>query len=395
MLIPNHLDLGELSTMRSSVLLYLGLDVVLLVRFASLAADAQDNRWRLVYRILAAGMLFSAILVGLELLAFFPNSPIPSATGSLWDLLWFLPFLSYILAARLPRQMKVTVQEPPQEAQDFKRRRSTWGPALLYALLLPCAHLVLHHIGWIDAPSQRAREALAILSFVVFGVLALVQYNRREMARQRAQKSLRASEHRYRQLVESTPDGILVEQAGRVVYTNPAARELLGEERLAEGSNLATLGLPKPSPEKFLELLAPTSPATLPIEHHLVDRNNRALDVEVSYLWIRYRGRLACQAILRDITALRALREEAESMERLAALGEFAATIAHEIRNPLASLVFNTRYLSERMPMDPTDREELAELEQAIDRMQTTVTRVLELSRAEQPSDAVKILPTR
>lgn len=393
-LIPNHLDLSEATSMRSAALLYLGLDLVLLVRFTALAMASREDRWRFTYRILAIGMFYCAFLVVLELIALFPDSPIPYATGTTWDLLWLLPFLPFILAAHLPRQMAWSPAPPPLAGPtEHRRRRATWGPALLYALLLPCVHLVLHYIGWLDAPSQTAREGLAILSFIIFGSLALVQYSRRETVRQKAQNRLRASEHRYRQLVESSPDAILVERKGRVVYTNPAAQELLGRVRLAESRDFVSLGLPNPSSQLFVEPLSPSSPAVLPLEYSLLDRHGQSLDVEVSFLWIRYQGGLACQAILRNITALRALRVEAEGMERMAAMGEFAATIAHEIRNPLASLVFNTRYLSGRLPMTEAEAKELVELEHAIDMMQTTVTRVLELARAEQPADAVKTLP--
>jgi PAS domain S-box-containing protein len=393
-LIPNHLDLGEATSMRSAVLLYLGLDLVLLARFTALALASQDDRWRLTYRILATGMLLSAFLVCLELVSLFPGSLVPFVTGTPWDLLWLLPFLPFILAARLPMQMAEAIGSAEREMQvENPEKEAAWGPTLLYALLLPCAHLILHHIGWIDAPSQQIREGLAISCFIIFGALALVQYNRRELARQRAQKSLRASEHRYRQLVESSPDAILVERQGRIVYLNPAAQELLGTKRLAQGHDLAELGLPEPLSQRSEEVLEHTSPIALPFEHRILNHSGQPLDVEVSYLWIRYQGGLACQAILRDVTTLRALRVEAEGMERMAALGEFAATIAHEIRNPLASLVFNTRYLFDRLPMTKADQEELIELEHAIDMMQNTVTRVLELSRTEQSADAAQTSP--
>ena len=381
-LIPAHFDLAEHTNLRSSALLYLGLDLVLLGRFATSAYETQDPRWRLTYYCLAAAMLYSAFLLALELVAFFPFlwNPIPEVSGTLWDILWLTLYLPFIAAARLPAQLPLSTTDARTNLRP-ETTQQVWGPALLYALLLPCVHLILHNLVPLDPEGRQARELLSSASFLFFGSLALVQYRHRETTRAQAQDRLRASQDRYRQLVDHSPEGLLVELDGRIVFANPTAREFFGDERFDSGPSLAELGLPQPSPSHFLELMDPSSPATLPMEHAITTQDGQTLKMEVSFLWIRYQDRLACQAILRDLGAAREQRDRTEDMERMAAIGQFSATIAHEIRNPLASLLFNIRYLGTKIAEDDEQKDYLLKFEKAIDHMQNTVTRVLEFSR--------------
>lgn len=59
--------------------------------------------------------------------------------------------------------------------------------------------------------------------------------------------------------------------------------------------------------------------------------------------------------IARDVTELRNLRERVTSSERMAALGELAARVAHEIRNPLISVGGFARRLEKRLTGDTAE----------------------------------------
>lgn len=79
----------------------------------------------------------------------------------------------------------------------------------------------------------------------------------------------------------------------------------------------------------------------------------------------------------------RALRE-ASSREALAAVGEFAAELAHEIRNPLTAVRLDLQRVAERLPPDGKLADPLRRALAAIDRLNRTVTGSLRAARSGQ-----------
>ena len=79
------------------------------------------------------------------------------------------------------------------------------------------------------------------------------------------------------------------------------------------------------------------------------------------------------------LVAERALRE------RLAALGQLAAVIVHEVKNPLGIIKVSAGALRQRA-RDSASSTLCACIEDEVDRMDTTVRRLLELARPPQPA---------
>jgi signal transduction histidine kinase len=76
----------------------------------------------------------------------------------------------------------------------------------------------------------------------------------------------------------------------------------------------------------------------------------------------------------------RTLREQA-SRESLAAVGEFAASLAHEVRNPLTAVKIDLQSLEERLKNDPDLMEPLRRALEGIDRLDATVGDALSMVR--------------
>lgn len=93
-------------------------------------------------------------------------------------------------------------------------------------------------------------------------------------------------------------------------------------------------------------------------------------------------GRLV---LLRDITEIRHLREEAQRSERLVALGNLAAGVAHEIRNPLSSIKGFATYFRERLRDKPEDYRTAGIMIAEVDRLNRVINQLLDLARPASP----------
>ena len=118
-------------------------------------------------------------------------------------------------------------------------------------------------------------------------------------------------------LLDALPAGVVVlDDAGDVVQINPAASEFLGGAKVGAGwaAIYAEALVPGATPGEFLG-------------------GERYLAVDVTPL-ASSGGRIV---LLHDITEAQLLKNQAERNQRLAAMGEMAAQLAHQLRTPLAA----------------------------------------------------------
>ncbi|HUF13107.1 MAG TPA: HAMP domain-containing sensor histidine kinase, partial [Longimicrobiales bacterium] len=80
--------------------------------------------------------------------------------------------------------------------------------------------------------------------------------------------------------------------------------------------------------------------------------------------------------------SLRRTLAELADRERLAAVGEFAASLAHEVRNPLTAIRIDLQRVEERLPADSPLRAPQARALKEISRLDATVSETLDVARA-------------
>ncbi len=352
--IPSQRDAESYLTGYYSVLLYLCLDLFFLARFAYLAGSARGARWRLVYLSLLLSFGLSAAFSLRALAA-------PGSAAELSATWGFLPFIPILVAARASRH----IRQAPAAAAGEPYASRVWEPLAFHAIAFPLLHLLLDFYGKLSSPSRAIQQGLVIVYFIFFGFLSLVHSAWQEKKRRAAENALRDSEHRYRQLIESHPDAILIEQDGALAYANSAGVELLGVDAAGERRSLADLGFPEGRGDP------------IPVEGRVAAAAGHEIDLEVSYFEISYLGRPAIQAIARDVTAVKRQRAESERLARLASLGQFSAAMAHKIRNPLAAIVMQTFFLRDRVSGDREITRSLADINAAAERMQKLVEGIL------------------
>jgi PAS domain S-box-containing protein len=166
-----------------------------------------------------------------------------------------------------------------------------------------------------------------------------------------AEEALRASEARYRGIVERIRDGILVHDGARILYANPAAERALGCTESGGLVGVAVLDLVAPEfrarvAGRIGRVLAEGLPSE-PAEITLLRRDGSRLEVEVFGVPAVHDGRLAIQAVFRPIDErvrrrageLAVSHAQLRQTERLAVIGTLAAGIAHEINNPAGAIL--------------------------------------------------------
>ena len=133
----------------------------------------------------------------------------------------------------------------------------------------------------------------------VFGVLALSRLNSRRHLR-----ALRETDARYRQLLAMTPEAVLVHASGQIMFTNPAAAELLGvaNEHALVGRSIADFTTPES--RAALEGLTDAHGGRPPRERgQFLRSNGSTLDVEISSSPCVYSDQPAVVVLARDISA--------------------------------------------------------------------------------------------
>jgi signal transduction histidine kinase len=111
--------------------------------------------------------------------------------------------------------------------------------------------------------------------------------------------------------------------------------------------------------------------------------DGRCLGVSTSILRDKRGGTRGVAVLFRDITELKRLEREVSFKEKMAALGEMSAGIAHEFRNSLASILGYGKLLRRRAK----DESQTPYIESLIDEcmsMETTIRRFLDFARPEE-----------
>ena len=189
------------------------------------------------------------------------------------------------------------------------------------------------------------------------------------------------------EVISSLPMGLLIVDAdGAVAQINAVAEKLLGCSNTALlGKNVS--GLPGGYWAEIMQKVR-SGKAVLEEEHALTlacDRgveDGNAVPVSISASGIiNEEGEvLGTLYLLRDLREVKRLQAELRRSERMSTLGNMAARVAHEIRNPLSSIKGFATYLASRH-QDKGDREAAQTMIGEVDRLNRVVSELLDFAR--------------
>ena len=209
---------------------------------------------------------------------------------------------------------------------------------------------------------------------------------RREMERRLHQQQEFA-----RRLVDNFPDLILVlDTASHYTFISPRCKEVLGYD-LEEAHSMEFGG--RTHPEDL--------PAALSLYQDIIagGQNFASLEVRVRHKlgeWRRIRFNFSplsdekgnIEGVVlsgRDVTDLKRLEEQLIQAEKLAAMGQMLAGVAHELNNPLTAILGVTELLRERAGGDESTRRQLELTHRQARRAARIVQNLLEFSRPASP----------
>ncbi len=89
--------------------------------------------------------------------------------------------------------------------------------------------------------------------------------------------------------------------------------------------------------------------------------------------------------VQRDITEFKNLEKKLYDSQKLAALGQLSAGIAHEIRNPLSSIKMSLQILTKRMNPEGNDLKRFKIAEKEVDHLETLVNDILAFAKPVEP----------
>jgi PAS domain S-box-containing protein len=203
--------------------------------------------------------------------------------------------------------------------------------------------------------------------------------------RTRAEDALRASEERYRELVENAQDIVYTQDLdGNFTSLNRAGEELTGYLRSEIlRLNMIQVLAPEslgPAREEIRRLLAGEKP--VPVRLEWVRKDGRRLAVEVAARILQREGKpVGIEGMARDITGRLQLEQQLRQAQRMEALGRLAGGVAHDFNNLLTIINGYAQILTRRSSPDDPHQGLFDEILTAGERAATLTRQLLAFSR--------------
>ena len=272
--------------------------------------------------------------------------------------------------------------------------------SILYGLMLDLHYYgLIHPIGSrVNYTSDSYNSAFLfytilvnMAAFYLVGYLSgfLAEQTKRSRAELKETKlDLSKLEILHESIINSIASGLIVlDDKERVILFNPTAEKILGiQTHQISGLTLVSA---LPALRQHVQSVAQMDPVVNmpPFMDMLYQRpDGTKIYIRVSISPLRYLSTEKGGKIIvfQDVTEIKRIEENMKKVEGLALVGEMAAGIAHEIRNPMASISGSIEVLKEGLAWDSTENQLMAIVSREIDRLNQLISDFLLFARPKE-----------
>ena len=236
----------------------------------------------------------------------------------------------------------------------------------------------------LEAGDVFIRIAVHILSFYILAFLASFVVEQEKKARSLLAEKESAFDQLdllFRSIIESVDTGILTTTLqGRIKTFNRSAEKITGHPlRSVENRQIEDVF------PAFAPLFSNGDGPQMKPKGEIKINSQKGVPIYLGYalspLKDKNSGQIGHILIFQDMTEIRRMEENLEKSRRLALIGEMAAGLAHEMRNPLASITGSIQLMAQTPNLDETNKRLMQIILRGKDRLESFVRDFLLLAR--------------
>jgi signal transduction histidine kinase len=185
----------------------------------------------------------------------------------------------------------------------------------------------------------------------------------------------------YKSFFDNYIDGVMIVDPEnlKVIDSNENAAMLFNSTKFE------FIGSVVPQFKRIIKLLKKDDSPYVLSEISMNNSDNESIMVEVSSRFIDFENKKLVQAVVRNISEQFQLTDRLVQSDKLVLLGQLIASVAHEIRNPLAAINLNLQLLQRKSEADTVEANQVQTALQGVERISKIIEATLNFSRSNSP----------